>query len=264
MVTVERVLRYLDSLAPCGIKEEWDNVGLLVGYADREIGAVLVALDITGRTIEEAKRVGAELIVSHHPLFFSLDSVTDGSTAGSRVLALAKNDISAICMHTNLDAAPEGVNAVLAERLGIVAPRLLHTAGQLEDGRPYCIGRGGEIAQKRPLRQYLAHVKAGLSANGIRYVGNRDVFRVACIGGSGGEFLREAYDLGCDTFVTADVKHHVFIEAQELGINLIDAGHFSTENVVVPVVASKLRAEFPTLRVMISETSEQPERFFLD
>lgn len=253
MVKVSEIFEKLNELAPVDTKLDFDNVGLLVGSWEDEISRVLVALDITMDVIGEAKSMGAELIVSHHPMFFELKSVTDSDTTGTRVLALARAGMSAICMHTNLDKALGGVNDALTEALGIEDAEVFGADG---------VGRVGYVPEQG-LRDFMAHVKGALNADGLRFVdAGRPVNRVAVLGGAGGGELIEAVEAGADTYVTADVKHHQFIDARELGVNLIDAGHFSTENVAVPKLAELLENEFPDLEVAISRAHGQPERFF--
>lgn len=253
MVKVSEIFDALSELAPVEGKLGDDNVGLLVGSWDDDVERVLVALDITSEVIEEGKRLGADLIVSHHPMFFGLRSVTDSDPTGARALALARSGMSAICMHTNLDVAPGGVNDTLCEVLGIEDTETF--------GGEAC-GRVGYVPEQG-LFDFMAHVKNALHADGLRYVdAGRPVNRVAVLGGAGGNDMVDAFQAGADTYVTADVKHHQFIDARELGMNLIDAGHFSTENVVVPVLAELLENAFPGLEVSISRVHAQPERFF--
>ncbi len=253
MAKLSDIFEKLTQLAPVELKLGFDNVGLLVGSWEDEVERVLCALDITWDVIGEAERMGADLIVSHHPMFFELKNVTDSDAAGARVLRLARAGMSAICMHTNLDIAPGGVNDTLSNLLGI------------EDAVPFGAERCGRIGwvPEQGMADFLPHVKEALGANGLRYVdAGRPVNRVAVLGGAGGDELPEALEAWADTYVTADVKHHQFIDAGELGINLIDAGHFSTENVVVPVLAELISGSFPEVEVRISETHGQPEKFF--
>lgn len=254
MVKVHEIYAALAGLAPVELKLGFDNVGLLVGSWEDEVERVLCALDITEEVIEEGKSLGSDLIVSHHPLFFERKDVTDSDAAGSRVLRLARAGMSAICMHTNLDIAPGGVNDALAEALGI--------ADAVPFGAEQC-GRIGWVPEQ-DLSGFMAHVRGALDAGGLRYVdAGRPVCRVAVLGGAGGGEMTEALEAGADTYVTADVKHHQFIDARELGINLIDAGHFSTENVVIPRLVELLAGSFPELDVRISRLHAQPERFFV-
>ncbi len=257
MIKVREIRDYLDSRVPFSTKMDFDNVGLLAGEPDREVRLALCALDVTDAVIEEAESIGAELILAHHPLIFhALKSVRSDDLVGRKIYALARSGISAICLHTNLDAAAGGVNDALIEALGCVETEPLGGEGAMP--------RIGRLPKSLPLEAFLSQTKRALSANGLRYVdGGREVSVVGCCGGSGGEFLEEAIEAGCDTFVTADVKHDRFLAASEYGVNLIDGGHFSTENVVVPRLRQLLLDGFPGLDVRITSSQEQPERFFM-
>lgn len=263
MVTVQEILAFLRKLAPVEMKMEFDNVGLLVGRRDTPVTAVLTALDITDEVIEEAKELGAELIVSHHPVLFSVKSVTEDTPEGRHILAMAEAGIAGICMHTNLDAAEDGVNDALAAALGLGNTVSLATDGVL-NGREYGIGRVGVLPEEMTMAAFLGAAAEKLNAPGLKYHdAGRTVKQVAVVGGSGGSDLPKALAAGCDTFVTADVKYNVWLEAKEAGINLIDAGHFCTENTVIPVLSGRLQAEFPGLCVKISEKHGPTAQYFV-
>ena len=256
MAAVKDIYEALDSWAPFGIQLDFDNAGFLVGHGDREVTKILVSLDITPEVAREAAEWGAQLIVSHHPVIFHpTRSVTDGDPTGQTLLALIEGGVAAICAHTNLDAAQGGVNDCLARALELGDLEQLHQDGALPDGSPYGIGRVGQ-AHKEGLSagSYAAYVKDRLGAASVRYVdGGKPVSRVAVGGGSCGSMLEDAMKLGCDTFVTADVKYDTFLLARSLGINLMDAGHFATENVVCPILAEFLRGRFPQIEVRLSQ-----------
>lgn len=247
MATVNEILKSLFALAPLSYKEEFDNVGFMLGHGDAPVRRVLVALDATEEVAEEAAALGCELVVTHHPLIFDgQKSVTDGSIVGRRVLAFADRGVAVISMHTNLDCAPRGVNDRLAEVLG------LHNVSVLDDGETAGLIRTGEV-EPQSLPEFLAFVKSALHCPGLRYAdGGREVRRVAVGGGSCGDFIACAHAAGCDTFVTADLKYHQFGDASVLGINLIDAGHFETEDPVCDVVIDYLQTEFLALHVVKS------------
>lgn len=257
MATVNDVFRFLDTFAPVGIKMDFDNVGLLVGRADTCLSAVIVSLDITSDVISEAVGIGAGLIVSHHPLLFSLTSITDSDAISKRIILMLENGISGICMHTNLDAAHDGVNDILASRLGLSSGKrpleLLSDDVDSPYGK-YSYGRIGYLDVPIPLERFLPTVKAAVCADVVRYYdAGRDVSKVALVGGSGGDQFRHVIEKGCDTFVTADIKYDLFLEAKELGVNLVDADHFYTENVVIAPLADRLREAFPDLLIRVSE-----------
>lgn len=261
MVVVQDILAALRAFAPVGRKMDFDNVGLLAGFAEHEVKRVLVSLDITDDVVSEAINEKAELIVSHHPMFFSLSGVTDEDRTGRKVIRLISNGMSAICMHTNLDAAEGGVNDALAEAAGLTGVQLL-----IEEGRdgagPYSYGRIGRLAAPMTFNEYLPQLKKSLHSNGLRYHdASRPVSLIATVGGSGGSYLKHALALGCDTLVTSDIKYDIFLEAKELSINIVDADHFCTENVVTPVLRKLLSDAFPDIAVCVSKSHGQTVKF---
>ena len=260
MAEVRDIYRFLDRIAPFHTQEGFDNAGFLVGRGNREVKKVLVALDITEEVVEEAVRWGAELIVAHHPVIFQpVKSVTDETVTGRVLLALTEGRVAAICAHTNLDAAHGGVNGCLARALELTGIGQLCQAGVDDKGRPYGIGRTGTV--HRPglsAGEYAAFVKEKLGSACVRFVdGGRPVTKVAVGGGACGSMMEDAVAQGCDTFVTADLKYNQFLEARALGLNLLDAGHFPTENVVCAPMARWLAEEFPMVEVVLSQTHRE-------
>lgn len=250
-MTVETILEYLWTLAPETYKEDFDNVGFLAGRQAAPVRRVLVALDPTEAVIDEAERRDCQLVVTHHPLIFHAPKhVTDGDPNTRALLSCLERGIAVISMHTNLDCAPGGVNDVLAERLGLKQIRIL------EDGETAGLIRVGEVEPREP-QAFAAFVKTALNCPGLRWAeGGPWVRRVAVGGGSCGEFLERVAAAGCDTFVTADLKYHQFQSAALLGLNLIDAGHFETENPICRVLQQKLSAQFPELEVLLSDHTD--------
>lgn len=244
MATASSILQFIESIAPTALKMDWDNVGLLCGRGDKEVRTILVALDPFPHVCDEAVEVGADLLITHHPLIFEpLKAVTSDSTIGQSLMKLIANDIAAINAHTNLDCASGGVNDTLAERLELTDISVIGSEHLL---------RGGNFTSSLPA--FLEHVKTKLGCEGLRYVdGGKPVSRVAVGGGSCGSALFEVIAAGCDTFVTADIKYNQFWDAQAYGINLIDAGHFHTENPVCAVLADKLQKAFPDVQVILSK-----------
>ncbi len=260
MAVVRNFYELIDRLAPFATQMDFDNAGFLVGRGDAEVKRVLVALDITREVVQEAAEAGCQLIVSHHPVIFHpVKSITDETAVGSVLLALAERRIAAICAHTNLDAAQGGVNDCLARALKLSGVELLTRDGTDAKGRPYGIGRVG-LAHAHGLSaaDYAAFVKERLNAASVRFAdGGRPIRTVAVGGGSCGSMLRDALAEGCDAFVTADVKYDQFLEAKALGLTLMDAGHFATENVVCRPLADALAARFPEVEVSVSEAHRE-------
>ena len=236
---------------------DWDNVGLLAGRPDREVRKVLVSLDITEAVAEEADRCGAELIVAHHPVIFHpVKAVTDRDPTGRTLLRLVEGGHSAVCMHTNLDRAEGGVNDALAARLG------LEHVEKLPGGDE--VARVGELPGEMSLPAFLQWVKAAIGPNGIRFTdGGKPIRRVAVGGGACGEYFQAAAAAGCDAMVTADLSYHVFLDAQAMGMTVIDAGHFPTEDVVCPVLVEYLRRKFPDVTVEKSTVHREVVQYYV-
>ena len=260
MATVKEIYEFINSVAPFDIQEGFDNAGFLVGRRDQEVTKILVSLDITHAVVEEAAQWGAQLIVAHQPVIFGgVQAVTDQTVTGRVLLNWAEKGIAAICAHTNLDAVEGGVNDALALRLGLTGIGQLKQGGVDGQGRPYGIGRVGTV--HRPglsAREYAAFVKEKLGSSDVRFVdGGRPVQRVAVGGGACGSMMEDVIAQGCDTFVTADVKYDQFLEAKALGLNLLDAGHFPTENVVCGPWARWLSETFRDVEVRLSAVHKE-------
>ena len=255
MATVKAVYDYLDGLAPFHLQASFDNGGFLVGRGEQTVTKILIALDITEEVISEAAKLGAELIVSHHPIIFHpAKDITDRSPTGRKLLGLIEHRIAAICAHTNLDAVAGGVNDVLAQRLGLTEVELLHQGGVDPHGAPYGIGRVGIVSGDRSAAQFADFVKEALGAGGVRYVdGGRPVHRVAVGGGSCSGMMGDVLAMDCDTFVTSDVKYDGFLDAKAQGLTLVDAGHFPTENLVCPELAAWLKEGFSEVEVHLAK-----------
>lgn len=255
MTRVNDIYAYLCGIAPLGLQMDFDNSGLQLGHCDAEVRRVLLALDVTGDVAEEAIASGAELIVSHHPLIFTpLKRISDDSAEGAVLLRLLENRIAVISMHTNLDIAEGGVNDVLMEALGA------RTEGALDkDG----CGRVGELPAEMSMGEFLSLCKRVLHTGALRYYDSgRAVRRLAVMGGAGGDAVWVAYEAGCDAYLTADIKYHQFLEAKELGMNLIDGDHFGTEDPVIPHLAKKLASAFPAVEFAVSKVHAQVVSFF--
>ena len=263
MATVADILQYMETIAPSAMKEDWDNVGLNCGRMDKKVKKLLVALDPFDDVCREAKDWGADLLVTHHALIWTPGFITDRDPQGSNVLFLIENGIAHINAHTNLDCAPGGVNDVLAAELGLSHVEIITPKGVDENGRPWGLLRAGTV-ETQCLGTFLATVKNNLHCPGLRYVsGGRQVRKVAVGGGGCAGGMWEAATAGCDTFVTADVKYNQFWDARQLGLNLIDAGHFYTENPVCARLAGMLREAFPDICVKVSQNHGDCMKFFI-
>lgn len=259
MTTVADILKFIETLAPRHMKEDWDNVGLNCGRRNAPVKKILVALDPFEHVCSEAKGWGADLLVTHHALIWKPGFITDADPQGRNTLFLIENGIAHINAHTNLDCAPGGVNDVLAAKLGLENVQIINP---VQGEVPYGLLRCGDVTEQ-PLENFLATVKENLGCDGLRYADSgKAVHKVAVGGGSCAGGMWEVLAAGCDTFVTADIKYNQFWDAKDLGLNLIDAGHFHTENPVVTVLAEKIAAAFPEIAVEISKTHTDCMKYY--
>ena len=255
MTTAGDIFEFINALAPVETQLSFDNAGFLVGSRQAEVSRVMLALDAYYDVIKEAEDAGCDMIVTHHPIIFNkLKSITDEDTIGRRLIELVRSNIAVVSMHTNLDAAVGGVNDVLISLLGA------------EDAKTYGedkMLRIGTLKEPMFLEEYLPLCKKALDNKCLRYYNSgRPVYKIACLGGAGDGELQLAYDLGADTYVTSDIHYHVWLMAQELGINLIDADHFCTENPVMYSLRDRLADKFNDVEFIMSARQHQFVDFF--
>ncbi len=243
--TVKDIFEFIDSLAPFSTQCDWDNSGMLVGDRNKTVRKIAVVLDITTEAIEKAAEMNADLIVSHHPVIFRpARSFTDKDLP----YVLAKNGIAAICTHTPLDMAKGGVNDTLASVLGFENPVPFAEEGDL------AFIRVAEIPATSG--ESLAKLCADKLSTVVRLADcGKTITKVAVCGGAGAEYLYDVAEAGCDAFITGDGKHHEFLDSKELGLTLIAAGHFETENPVMTVLANKIKENFDVEVGIIPQSS---------
>lgn len=253
-VKVQQVLEILEQIAPPELACSWDNVGLLVD-AGRPVTSIMTALDITADVVRDAAESGCELIVSHHPVIFDpLRRVT----AEDVPAMLLQNGISAICMHTNLDAAAGGVNEVLAGIFGMQDPEpFAGGCGRVGSIEPITVPQLARKAQQELAARCNAP-DAGPAVQ-VKFADTgKPVQRLAVISGAGGSLFAEALAVGADCLLTGEANHHHACDAKRLGLSLIAAGHYATEFPVTAAVAEKLRAALPGVEVLVSTVNKDP------
>ncbi len=243
MAKVKDFYGYLNSIAPFETQEDWDNSGMLVGDMEAEVKKVAVVLDITHEEIKKAKAIGADLIISHHPVIFNpIKSVTKGSVP----YELVASSINALCCHTPLDIADGGTNDSLAKLLGIEVTRTEDPILRLGTVEPTTAENlAGKIA--KTLNTKVRYADAG-----------KTIKKIAICTGAGCSLIEAAGEI--DAFITGDASHHNFLDCIQAGITLIAAGHYETEIVVVPVLVKKLQAQFPDIEI-IDIKQENPIKF---
>ena len=253
-ITVQMVYEAMARLAPPQLAESWDNVGLLVDCG-RPVTRALTTLDITPEVVEEAARLGCEVIVSHHPVIFSpLKKLSSQDVP----FLLVQAGISAICMHTNYDAAEGGVNEILAELFAMRDPEpFANGCGRVGEIDPVSVPRLAALAQDR-LGCFCVPPLEGPAVQ-VKYTDNgRPVRRLAVISGAGGSMFEDALAVGADCLLTGEANHHAACDAKRLGLGLIAAGHYATEYPAAAVLAARLQEEVPGLVAVASRENRDP------
>ncbi|MBR5485110.1 MAG: Nif3-like dinuclear metal center hexameric protein [Oscillospiraceae bacterium] len=256
-MTVKQIFELIDKTAPFSTQMDFDNAGLLVGDPNQQVAKALLALDCTPQVVEEAEKLGAQLIITHHPLIWQpMKKVT----AESLVYRLIRSNISLISAHTNLDVSPIGVNEYLARTLGLEDIEPLEITSTDEDN-VYALGRVGTLPTALTAEEFAHRTAELLDCNGIRYTGwGGQITKVAVCGGSGGSMVGKALAAGAQALVTGDVKHDVFLAAAAAGLVLVDAGHFETETVILPHLCELLEEQAPSVTFTIAQSNIAPIR----
>lgn len=244
MTTVDQILEFFEGFAPVCTAMDFDNVGLLVGSGETAVTKALLSLDITAETVREAAADGCELIISHHPVIFQPLKRLHPQDPAYR---LAANGIAAVCMHTNLDVSEVfGVNTCLAAALNVHHLR--------RSARGECLFIG-ELDKETDMTAFAESAKAALQCNGLRYTKIRpSVKTVAVASGAGGSDIFAAAAEGADVLVTGEIKHHEINAANTAGVNILDTGHFKSEDAVIQPLLQRLRQAFPDVVFAKSNT----------
>lgn len=256
----------IEEYAPLFLQEDYDNSGLMVGDLNAEITSVLIALDCTLKVIEEAKRKGCNLILTHHPLFFKRpDSLTMDSLIGRKVNEIIKNNINVYSSHTNLDKTSNGINDIITEILGYKEWSILESNEYREEVvTKVGIGRLVNLDKVVTLKELLSSVKEALNIDFIRYSGNEEmtIKKIAIINGSGQDYFQKAKLAGVECIITGDTTYHNVSDLLEQGISVIDAGHFETEWPAMKTVGKFIKNRINLLGfknlVLISEECKSP------
>ncbi|NUR58723.1 MAG: Nif3-like dinuclear metal center hexameric protein [Catenulispora sp.] len=230
--TLRDVVAVLERVYDPAWAEPWDAVGLVCGDPDDIVRTVAFAVDPVAAVVEEAIERGADLLVTHHPLFLrGVHGVPATDFKGRLVHKLIRGGVALFTAHTNADSADPGVSDALAQAIGVQQLRPLDArAGNPELG----IGRVGELPEAEPLAAFARRVAAALpgTSGGVRVAGDpeRPVRRIAVCGGAGDTFFGAARQAGADVYVTADLRHHPASEALEAGgLALVDVAHWASE-----------------------------------
>ena len=255
MATVHEIYDVMQQMAPLELAESWDNPGLLVDCGG-EVHRVLAALDVTPETLEEAAQKGCQLIVTHHPVIFQpLKKLTPDDLP----FRLVQKNISAICMHTNFDAAEGGVNEVLAGILGIKHwESFANGCGRVGEMEPIPVWQLAR--QARDALEFKVNQPLGTTiAVPVKYSdAGKLVHRLAIITGAGGGCWQDALAVGADCLLTGEADHHDALDAKRLGLSIVALSHYATEFPAVASLAARLQKAFPHVEVLLSTEDRDP------
>ena len=247
---LKAIMQMLEELCPRSFAMSWDNVGLQVGYGDKEVHTIALAVDATSEVIADAAAQEADLILTHHPLLFGgIKNITDSDYLGRRILELIRRDICCYAMHTNFDVL--GMADAAADMLKLSDREVLEVTYEDElsvEG----IGRVGALVEPMKLSELAAKVAEVFEIGHVRYYGDPEQMLVTCaiLPGSGKGEIDLAVKAGADVYITGDISHHDGIDAVEKGIAVIDAGHYGIEKLFIPYMKEYLEREMPELRII--------------
>lgn len=237
-MSLSQIVELADRLYPFEEAEAWDNCGIQIGDPDKIISRVAFALDPTPQTIRFAAHHSCELLITHHPVFIEpIRRITPDNLVGKTLLTAGETGVSILSLHTNLDAAPGGLNDHIAQLIGLT---------QVRTPEPARCARMGFLPFSMPFSLFLDVLCRKLQLQDVRLVGHPkpEVRSVFCAAGSGMGYLKEALHYRCDVIITGDVRYHAAREAQAMGIPVIDAGHFGLEKGAVSLLYRVFCSEF--------------------
>ncbi len=227
-ITMSEFNQLVENMVPSFLKENYDNIGHLIGNSEDEVKGVLACLDCSLAAIDKCIELNYNLILTHHPLIFiKPDSITNSSIQGKKIIKLIKNNINHYAMHTNLDSVSFGLNKILVKLLDFSSEEIIEKGNCDNSG----IGRMVSLNQGIKLRDLLQRVNL-IGKNSIKYTGDLEkvIHKIAIINGAGGDFIIKSIKLGADCIITGDTTYHYVKDAFEAGIAIIDMGHYESEN----------------------------------
>ena len=250
----QEIITILQKQAPEQYACEWDNVGLLVGDANKEVQKVYIALDATEETIEEAVALGADMLLTHHPMIFKgIKKVNTDDFTGKRVVSLIRADMAYYAMHTNFDV--KGMAELAAEKIGLTDCKVLEVTCEDEQGLQG-IGKVGTVSSMS-VRDCAELVKKAFHLEQVKVFGDLDakITRAAICPGTGKSVIGEALKSGAQVLITGDIDHHEGIDAAAQKMAVIDAGHYGIEKIFIPYMKQYLEENTTGLTIL-----EQPEK----
>jgi len=262
-VKCKDIVDYFEKFAPSEFAESYDNVGLLLGSYETEVERVMVSLDVTSEVADEADRMKADMIISHHPIIFNaLNNICEDNEKNKLICRLIRNNISVFSAHTNLDVAYGGVNDCLLEVLGLEAAHDITHNAQISEKHNE-IGRYGTLKIGLTIEEFISHVKQNLNVEKVRFTGksNSIVKKVAVFSGSFDGDWSWIIEAGAELLVTGEIKYHHIIEAKEIGLGVVDVGHYASEAIIKEYIVKRIKDRFPGLTVIKSVEEHDPVKY---
>jgi dinuclear metal center YbgI/SA1388 family protein len=262
MFTTSDVCQILGQLAPLPTAESWDNVGLILGRPERPVTRLMTCLTLTPAVAREATAGKVQLIVTHHPVLFrGTKSITSDTIEGQILLELIEAGVDVYSPHTAFDNADLGINQWLAESLGFASITPLRP---FQQNIPGGSGRIGVFAEPQPCQAFLEQLATAIDAKymEVAWHGSDSVTRVGLACGAAAEYLSDALQANCDTFVTGEARFHSAVECQSRRVNLVLTGHFSSERPAVVKLARVLAERLPGVECFASAEDRDPLELF--
>lgn len=250
------IVDVIESFAPACLAESYDNTALIVGCREAEITKALLCVDVTEEIVAEAKDIGADMIISHHPLIFSgLKSFTGATMVERCTEELIRSNIALYSSHTSIDAAFGGISHAAAELISLQNVKVLEPVQQTGEG----FGVVGDLLEKERTADFLLKIKTIFDSKLVRHTKPHKeyVSKIAFCGGSGSSLIGRAIEAGADIYVSADFKYHNFFEAEN-SIIIADIGHFESEKVVLEIFCNIISKKYPTFATYKTKINSNP------
>lgn len=252
---IKEIIVALERFAPLPLQDDYDNSGLQVGLTETEATGALLCLDVTEAVLAEAKTLGCNLVVSHHPLLFHpLKSITDNDINGRCVIKAVKDNIAIYSSHTNLDNVRGGVNGRIANILG-----LLNTQNIVNLTEGNGSGVIGDLYKPILFDELLQLLQERFNVSVIRHnrCTQKQIKRIAICGGAGSFLINDAFNLGADAFITGEIGYHHFFGFDNI-MSLIEIGHYESEQFTIELLYDILLSSFPSLPLFMTKINTNP------
>lgn len=243
------IIQLLEQEFPVKYAVPGDKTGFQVGNREKDITHIYVAVDATDETIEEAIRVGADMLITHHPMIYApLATVTTDTINGRRVIKMLENGLCYMSTHTNYDSCR--MADLAAEHLELSDCQVLE---EVADGLG--IGKVGKLPKEMTVRECALYVKEKFHIPSVRFYGDgeKKVKAAAICPGSGRSVIGHCHTLGAEVYITGDIDHHTGLDQLDDDLPIIDAGHYGIEHIYIEDMCHFLSEKCPAVKVSRAE-----------